>query len=153
MNYKILEPVFDFVRNIGAPQLLIGALLGIFLDNFFKQPKLTITGGGSGGGPGLGFYQSNITIRNEPGLLGFKIKETKILGIKINGIIEKGLIFDRFPAHECIASILDKKTGEFIAQLWWRSRTEPNIFSQQITLNSGDSADLMVFARLDNEKS
>ena len=65
------------------------------------------------------------------------------------GPIEKGYAVDRNAAKECRANIRDKQTGRHIAPLWWRSRSSE--YSNTVTIESGQSYDLMLFARLDNE--
>ena len=138
---------------IGLLLLLIGAILGAVLNVYFKRPKLAIAGGGGGGGPGPGFRRNYITILNESGQFGLNIRETVILGKRIHGRIDRGLVFDRLPARECRARIYDKKSGEPIKGLWWRVPNTSSCFVQEMTLNSGERAELMLFARLNDEPS
>lgn len=138
---------------IGVVLLLVGAMAAILIENFIKRPKLVVSGSGGGGGPGPGFYRNHITIRNEPGQFGLKLKSTTILGKRVHGSIEMGQVFDRTPAHECRAFLYDKASGESMGLLWWRALPTAEAFTQTITLNSGESAELMLFARLNDERS
>jgi hypothetical protein len=63
--------------------------------------------------------------------------------------IEMGLVVDRNPAHQCRAWLYDKETDHAIKPLWWR--TSDRKMTQEITLKSGEFADLMLFARFGNE--
>lgn len=116
---------------------------------YVRRPTLQVTGGGGGGGE-TSFYGNRITISNSPGLLGLKFHETTILGIHVHRHIEIGLVVDRSPAHQCRAWLYDIETNDVIKQLWWQ--TSDGKMTQEVTLKSGESAGLMVFARLGNEK-
>lgn len=148
-----MSTLFQWAKDIGTLQLVIGGLIGVCLDSFIKRPKLVINGGGGGGGPGPGFHQTNLTVMNDPGLLGIRLGDTRIFGKPIHGYILKGIVFDRIPAHECRALLYDKKTGEFVSMLWWRTRDEPPQMVQTVTLHSGETIDLLLFARLDSQRS
>jgi hypothetical protein len=140
----ILVPIVTLV--VGA---VLGAVLGAWYSIYLRRPKLGITGGGGGGGPGPGHHRNHVTVSNRPGLPGIRLNETAILGWRIHGPIEKGYAVDRDAAKECRATILDKQTGRHIAPLWWRSRSSE--YSNTVTIESGQSYDLMLFARLDSE--
>lgn len=144
--------MFDWVKNIDVPSLTLGAVLGAFASTwhsyYVRRPKLQVTGGGSGGGSS--FYTNHITISNSPGLLGLKLPETTILGINIHRHIEMGLVVDRNPAHRCSAFLYDKETNQSIKPLWWRA--SDGKMTREVTLKSGESASLMLFARLSNEQ-
>lgn len=137
------------------PGLIVGGLLGAFLaslfDFYIKRPKLVIAGGGGGGGPKNieGFTECHVTVKNEPGLFGIAFRETVIFGKKIHGNFDKGIIFERNPANECRAFLIDKKSGQIIAPLIWRQLG--GSLSQSITLNSGEQASLMILARKNSE--
>lgn len=84
--------------------------------------------------------------------MGIRFGETVILGKHIHGGLEKGLSIERNAATECTAGILDKETGTYIARLWWwppSGTSDP--WQSMITLRSGESRALMLFARLENE--
>jgi hypothetical protein len=136
-----------------AVSLVVGTLLGAWFNRFIQRSKLVVTGGGGGGGPGPGFHQSRVSISNRPGLLGIRLSETVLFGKTIHNRIEKGLSIDRNPANECRAQMLDKKSGQFITSLWWRSRGEPEILKPTVTIRSGETFDLFLFARLNTEPS
>ena len=107
-------------------------------------------GARGGGGPHHGYQQQHINIRNSPGLVGFKLRKTVIFGKYIHDQIEVGLPVDRSPAYECHASLYDKATKQHIAPLWWRTRD--GTMTRSVTLKSGESATLMLFAREHNDR-
>jgi hypothetical protein len=78
------------------------------------------------------------------------LPETTVLGINIHNHIEIGLVVDRNPAHKCRAWLQDKETNQTIKSLWWR--TSGGQLMQEVTLGSGESASLMLFARLNDEQ-
>jgi hypothetical protein len=104
MEQGTLLDLHTLLRGLDIPSLLIGALLGAFFSvwyqYFVSRPRLAIVGSGGGGGPGPGFHQQHIMVRNEPGLLGLRIRETTILGIRVHTHLEWGHVIDRSPAHE-----------------------------------------------------
>jgi hypothetical protein len=132
--------------------LVVGVVAGAWFNNYLKRPKLVLTGGGGGGGPGSG-YRSHVSISNRPGLFGLGLSETVIFGKRLHGRFEKGLTIDRNPANECTAAIYDNQSGRYVAPLWWRLPTEPDRMYQVVTVPSGTTFDLMLFARLDAERS
>jgi hypothetical protein len=93
-----------------------------------------------------------VRVTNQPGLLGIRLSETVIMGRQMHGMFEKGLTVDRNPASECRASLHDKETGSHIALLWWRPTFDATArWQQTATIQSGESFELAVFARLDSE--
>jgi hypothetical protein len=90
-------------------------------------------------------------VRNQSGLLGLRLGETTIFGRPFHGQIERGFSFDREPAKECHGRIYDKATGDFIAPLWWRRAGTALGWQQGVTIESGESCELGLFARLSSE--
>jgi hypothetical protein len=139
--------------NVGLPILtgvlgaILGAFLGLFLGAYTKRPKLVVNGSGSGG------RRNHISIQNQPGMLGFNIKPTMILGKRIHRGLQKGISIDRAPARECRAWMIDKLTGENIGGLWWRSQTNPDRMQQTVTIESGETFSLMLFARTEDSSA
>ena len=132
--------------------LIVGALLGVWFTVYLTRPRLRVTGGGGGGGAsGPGYYANHASITNMPGLMGIRINPTVLFGKTIHGHFEKGLTITRNPAEECIADIHDKETGDFIAPLWWRSPDDPSRVVRIISIRTGQTAELMLFARLNSE--
>jgi hypothetical protein len=123
--------------------------MGAWYSYFIKRPKLIVSGGGGGGTVG-GIYHNSIMIENVPGYMGIRLSETIIFGKVL--FYDKhigGLIFKRDDAEKCSAMLYDKETGDFIRALWWQlPGSAPN---REATLSSGQSASLMLFARLDSE--
>lgn len=143
--------MFGWVWSIDIPSLVLGAALGAVTSTwhsyYVRRPKLRVIGSGSGGGS---FYHNRITISNSPGLLGVRLPETTIFNKNIHSDIEIGLPVDRNPARNCRAWLYDKETNRGIAQLWWQ--TIDGKMTREVTLESGEQADLMLFARLKDEK-
>jgi hypothetical protein len=83
--------------------------------------------------------------------MGIRIKPTVLFGKRVHGGLEKGLTIVRNPAEECIANIHDKDTGEFIAPLWWRSPDDPDRAVRTVSVKTGQTVELMLFARLNSE--
>ena len=121
---------------------------GAFFNNYIKRPKLTHTGGGGGGGPALG-YSNNITIANAPGFLGIRVGETVIFGKRILPPIPAALLIERNVAKECRAWIYDASENRAMTILWWQVKSAPMV--QFVTLDSGESASLFLFARTEAE--
>jgi hypothetical protein len=130
---------------------ILGAVLGAWYTVIHKRPKLRVVGGGGGGGPGPGYYSNHVTVRNQPGLLGVRFGETAIFGKRLHKPIEHGFSFDRDPAKDCRAMIFDKETGDLISELCWRREGELSPWQRRVTIPSGESYYLALFARLDGE--
>jgi hypothetical protein len=131
--------------------LFAGVFLGAWFNNFLKRPKLVITGGSGGGGPSPGHHWNSLRLTNRPGLLGVTLRRTEILGKRLFGHVEKGWTVERIPASDCSATLFEKGTNLHVAPLWWRSTTNPNDVQQVVTIPSGGSWDLLLFARLNSE--
>jgi hypothetical protein len=132
--------------------LVVGAVLGAWASLYIKRPKLTPTSGGGGGGATNrpGYWTNHVGIENKPGLIGINFGETVIFGKGLH--FEKGVTVERDPAREIIASIYDKETGERITHLWWRSVDNPGTVRASVkVINSAETWDLMLFARLNSE--
>lgn len=136
------------INNI--PAFLMGVVLTSLFDFYLKRPKLIVSGGGGGGGSQniQGITKRYVRIKNNPGLFGVALGETKIFGKRIFNRIDKGIIFDRNPAHECRADLYYKQTKQIVAPLVWEQNGN---LSQSVTLNSGEDASLMIFARENSE--
>lgn len=136
-----LQNYLSWLGRIDLLSLLIGAALGAFAStwhgHFVRRPKLRVTGTSGGG-----FVA--IRIRNEPGFIGLRLRETTLLGFHIHSPKEFGLVIDRSAAHECSAVLIDKQTRQQIRALWWWIG---DTTVQNVTLESGSSAELMVLSR------
>ncbi len=143
--------MIDLLKDLSL--LIIGGIFGSFATIYIGRPKIVVSGGGGGGGPGPGYYSNFISVSNEPGFFGIRISETTILGKRIHNRIRIGQVFDRAPAHECRALIKDKSTNEVLGLLWWRELSNPQKAVQTLNLNSGEQAELIIFARLEGEQS
>jgi hypothetical protein len=133
--------------------LVLGAILAVMAEAFFKRPKLMVVGCGGGGGPGPGFCTNHLRISNAPGLFGIRLNETKVFGKKIHGRIEKGLSIERQTANDCHAWMHDAMSGEVVSHLSWRSVEDPTKLSTTTAIRSGHSVELLLFARLSLEPS
>jgi hypothetical protein len=132
---------------------ILGAVLGAWFTTYIKRPKLAIAGAGGGGGPGPGHHERYVRIQNQPGLMGFRLNETVILGKLMHDRIEKGLTVERVPANDCTAQLLDKESGRHVAQLFWRVGGAADIPQPRVTIRSGESFDLLLFVRLHDESA
>jgi len=115
-----------------------------------RRPKLAITGGGGGGGAGS-YHRNHISVSNQPGLLGIRLGDTVVFGRRLHGRFEKGLTVDRSPASECQANLHDRKTGQYIAGLWWTPTQGGAPWQRTLAIGSGGTVTLALFARLDSE--
>lgn len=132
---------------------ILTLLLGVAFSVFLRRPRLQLTGSSSGGGPGPGHHSNRLRVTNQPGLLGIKLKQTVVMGKRIYRDFEKGLTVIRDPAIECRATIHDADDGNrHIAMLWWRPLSDPHAdWERTVTIQSGETFELALFARLDNE--
>jgi hypothetical protein len=131
--------------------LILGVFLGAWYTLFLTRPKLATDAIGGMGGPGPGLNYA--MIQNRPGLLGIRLRRTMIFGKPIHGNIEKGLTIDRRPAVGCSAGIVDKTSGQFVAQLWWQPENPGEPWRTAVTIESGESRNLMLFARTSEERT
>jgi hypothetical protein len=137
----------------GVP-LIVGIVfyaLGAITTVYIKRPKIGVSGGGGGGsGAPDGFQTNNIRIRNMPGRVGIKIGQTVLFGIRLNRSHWFGLPVEREPAKGCMANLYDEN-GAHIAPLWWRD--PENSAKRKITmdLDSGQEADLFLFAQRNDD--
>ena len=132
---------------------ILGAIFSAWVSIYLKRPQLKIVGGGGGGGAsGPGYFTNHVRVENRPGLWGIRLEELTIFGKGRHRPFEKGITVDRDPARECVASIHDKETGQRITHLWWRSLANPGQLQASVkAINSAESWDLMIFARLNAE--
>lgn len=77
-----------------------GAAAGFFYTQFAMRPKLTLSGGGSGGEPPI----ATVSVRNELGFQGFLLGRTIIFGRPIWGSRRCGLNYERHPV-DVVANI------------------------------------------------
>lgn len=127
--------------------IVLGTLASTWYGYYIKRPKLAIQGSSSGGGKD--FYSNSISVSNVPGLIGIRFGDTVFFGWTIIAGREFGEVIDRSPAHQCYALLLDKQSNEHICRLWWRDVDRK--FRQEVTINSGQSAELFLFARRADE--
>jgi hypothetical protein len=134
----------------GIGTLVLGVVLGLWLPEYVKRPLLRFSGSGvSGGATPVTRY--SLTVTNDPAFIGIKIGSTAILGRQLHGPIFRGLAVDRNPATQCSAQLVDKASGDPIVGLYWRSRTQADRYEASTTIPGGESAILMLFARLSSE--
>jgi hypothetical protein len=132
---------------VGIAFYILGAITTVYI----KRPKLGVVGGGSGGGGGSTDYQVNhTTIRNMPGRVGIKIGQTVLFGFRVNRQHWFGLPVMREPATGCMASLCDDM-GNHIAPLWWRDPGNVDKRPITIDLDSGQQADLFLFAQRNDD--
>jgi hypothetical protein len=130
---------------------LLGCLVGWFTNHWYsvgmRQPKLIQNGGGSGSSLfGSGYRYVSIGIQNELRRLGVSLPETVILGKAIRTNFG-GQVIEREPARQCRARLLER-TGEYIYELWWYDGEKA---SEIIDIKSGETANLIVFAKRAND--
>lgn len=149
--------MYSWVKNLDITSLITGTILGSIVGTlmsawygyYLKKLKLVVNGGGSGGASG-GLYINNISVTNTLGFIGFRLPKTIIFGKMLHRSFHLGgLIIDRDPVQECRAHLFDKQTGDPIRLLWWQGRDLK--MTQVATIKSGESANLMLFARFDQQ--
>ena len=140
----------DYVIAIAS--LALGALLGVRTTHHVVRAKLRVGGRGGGGGQGPGFHRNYVGIRNEPSMIGLRLGETIIFGKLILPRIERGMVVARNAAHECTAQLRDEN-GEHVAVLWWAvDEGSAQRYRRTVTIGNGETANLMLFARLHDER-
>jgi len=140
------QKAFGIVLYIGG--LIISFFFGFASRNILERPKLTNVGGGGGGSEPISFY---VKLENRPGRIGFYLEETVLFGRLIHRSRAVGPLFDRKIAHECRGRIIEEESGDLIGALCWRM-PDGNV-QQVVTLKSGETADLLLLARLRDEPS
>ena len=144
VSSRSVDTIFVLVAS-----LVVGAFLGVWLGEFLKRPKLKAAGSSGGGGPSFG-YVNAMGVTNEPAFLGLSAGDTIIFGRRIHSAFAIGLPISRYPATGCRATLHDLETDEFVAHLWWRTRAGNSTeYPQVMTLDAGESGELMLFARQD----
>jgi hypothetical protein len=137
----------------GVP-IIVGVIfyiLGAITTVYIKRPKLAVLGMSSGGSAlPTGFITVSITVGNASGRVGVRIGQTVLFGLRINNPHWFGLPVMREPATECMASLCDKK-GSHIAPLWWRDPKDALRRKPLINLDSGQQAELFLFAQRNDE--
>jgi hypothetical protein len=126
-------------------------LLGVATTVYLKRPKLAIAGSGSGGsGSPTGFQQHDIRVQNTPGRLGVKVGENTLFGHRINRQHWFGWPVMREPAKGCTANLYDE-SGAHITALWWRDPDDSGKKQIRMDLDSGQVADLLLFAQRNDD--
>lgn len=138
--------------NIDISSLLVGALLGAFiqemLGSYLRRPRLSFVGSGGGGSDRL--RVNYVVVQNVPGGIGLNFGSTTIFGKRVHNSIQKIIPIERAVARDCRARLVLKKTGEHISTLWWKRTTNGSSnFFQDIELECGESAELMLFASME----
>lgn len=132
---------------VGIAFYVLGAVTTVYI----KRPKIEVSGsGGSGSGGPTGFRTNSIRIRNVPGRLGLKIGQTVLFGFRINRPHWFGLPVMREPAPGCMANLYDEK-GTHVAPLWWRDPEDNSKRKITVDLDSGQDADLFLFAQRNDD--
>jgi hypothetical protein len=131
--------------------LLLGAPVGLGFGEFVRRPKLKANGSSGGGGPQYG-YSNAMHFTNAPAFLGVAGAQTIIFGRRVHGPFAVGLPISRHAATDCRAFLHDRETDEFVASLWWRVHRSGTIeYEDTVTLGTGESGELMLFARQDQD--
>lgn len=134
--------------------LVAGAIFyiaGLANAVYIKRPKLVINGGGGGGsGSPTGFHVNHIGVQNAPGRLGIKVGQTIILGRRINDRHWFGWPVMRDAAKVCTAWLYDD-SGNAIGGLYWRDPDDTQKRKLVIDLDSGERADLFLFAQRNDD--
>lgn len=128
---------------------VFGVLLDILFNAYIRRPRLMVVGSGAAGGPGPGYHVSHLSIRNRGGFIGIKLRETVLFGKTLHNGLQKGFTVEANPARMCTAWLADRTTGRILTGLYWRG--EDGQPTNVINLNSEEAADLLLFARLDDE--
>lgn len=138
------EKVLGIVLYLGG--LIVSFFFGFASRNLIERPKLTSVGGGGGGGEHVFFH---VKLENRPGRIGLNFGETVLFGRQIHRSYAIGPTFDRKVAHECRCRVIDEESGDLIGTLCWRM--PDGTLQQAVTFKSGETADLLLFARLREE--
>jgi hypothetical protein len=122
--------------------LLVGAVIGAVVDQFLnaylQRPLLWFTGSGGG---------SFVQIQNKPGLFGFRLEGTAILGKQLSEYREIGFPTTRAAAVDCHAWLVDAENDRHLALLHWQDmKTGTILDDQHIIINNAEQYWLMVFA-------
>ena len=129
---------------VGVVSLLVGVLLGSWLDLFLQRPKLALEGWGAG-------TYATLTVTNQPGFFGLSIGRTVILGRPVLSGRRWALSTERLPAR-CNAYITDAENAAHGLPLYFGApgdNPEPQQFAE---IRSGESASIIVFAVRPEEK-
>lgn len=127
---------------------LLGWLANHWYSVNMRRPSLRKSGTGGGSNlSGTGYHFVNISITNELRRLTLSLPETTILGKRIPTSFGNQVI-ERDPARQCKARLLEK-SGKHICYLWWQNG---NTVTDEIEIKSGESVNLILFVRRDNEK-
>jgi hypothetical protein len=137
-----LSALRGLITGHDALVLILGAIIGAILTQWFNYfvagPKLIIDGTGGGGA------YSSLNVRNAPGFFGIRLPETILFGWRVFDQYEAGQVFDRMPARQCHARLIDSESGRVITQLWWQNGGQA---VASVTLGPGESARLITFSR------
>ena len=135
--------MIEWITKIDILSLVLGTVASTWYGYYIKRPKLRTSGSGSGSD--REFYKNRIHVQNVPGLIGVRYGDTTLFGFQMLRGREFGEVIDRNPAHHCSASLLDRQSNEHICNLWWCGPDRK--ISQEITLKSGESTELLLFVR------
>ena len=141
-----MEPHLDLTDIL---LLLAGGLLGAWLNQFLKRPKLVVAGGGHSG-PADGVQTLTFSIENPPGRLGFNFGPTIILGWKLHRRFSVGQSVDRLTARDCVAWLFDAQTKKSLGALVWRV---DNALKGSVDIEQDGQAQLLILARMSSHPS
>ncbi|MEO1079213.1 MAG: hypothetical protein AAFY29_06655 [Pseudomonadota bacterium] len=148
----MLDYIKNFIFGLDPTSFVIGAiisgLIGLWLDFLIKQPKLILSGSGSGISPN-NTKGVTLTLHNKVGWFGLMVYETRIFGLRLHPEFRKGLTFDKQPARDCTALLFLKETGENVGHLKWS--IPGNRIEDTVTIESGKGANLKLFCRKADE--
>jgi len=138
---------------VSVLSFLGGTVFGIMLSTWYTshlaRPRLEVVGVVSGKyTPGYSAYQ--LAIQNNRGFFGIRLKPPSFFGRFMLSGFRKGYIVESQTAHGCTAWLYDKRGGGHPTGLYWRLEPgQPP--TNLVTLGSGQTADLLLFARLEEE--
>jgi hypothetical protein len=138
----------DFAANIGISivSLVVGAALGVWLGEFVKRPKLTVSGTGMHRVQDLLVYTVHLT--NEPRFIGISFESTTLLGKTIH----KGFRWGQVPegrATECHAILVDADNPRLSTSLYLSAESDPERPADVVRIESGGRAQIYLFVRRD----
>ena len=135
---------------ISVASLVVGSVIGAWYTEFIRRPLLAVTGSGS---VHKGVHRYSVSVSNLPAFVGITIGSTALLGRRIHRGFRRGLTIDRNPAKQSRAVLVDRTSGRVLMGLHWLIHTEPRSYEATRSIAGGESATVMVFARLPSERS
>lgn len=133
----------DLAINIvvSAVFLVLGAVLGVVLNEAAKRPRLQQSGSGGG------MAGTSVTFRNDPGFVGLRIGHTVLLGRSVHRGCRLGVPVDRNPT-DCSAWLVDAADprGGSVGLLM-RDEDVPERPVGRARVKTGGSVSVLLFVR------